>query len=149
WVPWLLLSALVLLCGEPHVRAFLDGGIKTSPNRLAGISSLSFEIPSLHAKIDRIPPVVPRPEAERAIFKFNWLSATGTGIFVAAILSALWLRVPPRRFVSIFAGTCYRMRWPLFTIACMLAIAYATRYSGMDATLGLAFTKTGVFYPFF
>src|SRR5438876_8658130 len=41
------------------------------------------------------------------------------------------------------------MRWPLFTIAAMLAIAYTTRYSGTDATLGLAFTKTGVLYPFF
>ena len=65
------------------------------------------------------------------------------GIFAAAVLSAAWLRVGPRRFVRIFAATCYRMRWPLFTIACMLALAYVTRYSGMDATLGLAFTHTG------
>src|SRR5262249_13627546 len=82
------------------------------------------------------------------IFEFNWLSATGSGILLAAILSAAWLRIAPGRFVRLFALTCHRMRWPLFTIACMLAIAFTTRYSGMDATLGLAFTRTGWIYPF-
>ena len=86
---------------------------------------------------------------EEAEFTFNWLSATGTGIFLAAVLSAVWLRIGPVRFLRIFGATCYRMRWPLVTIACMLAIAYVTRYSGMDATLGLAFTHTGWLYPFF
>src|SRR5207248_7183086 len=62
---------------------------------------------------------------------------------------ALWMGVPPGRFITTFGETAYRMRWPLFTIAAMLAIAYTTRYSGTDATLGLAFTRTGVLYPFF
>jgi lactate permease len=149
WIPWILLSLLVFLCGETHIRAWLDGGSRDSPNALAGITSLAFPIPGLHEKIDRVPPVVARIETEKALFKFNWLSATGTGIFVAAILSAMWLRISPARFVRIFVKTCYRMRWPLFTIACMLALAYVTRYSGMDATLGLAFTRTGWLYPFF
>jgi len=149
WMPWILLSALVFLCGVPRVRTLLDGGAQSSPNALAGITSLSLEVPWLHGKIARVPPVVPRIEVERAVFKLNWLSATGTGIFVAAILSALWLRVPPGQFVRIFGRTCHRMRWPLFTIACMLALAYVTRYSGMDGTLGLAFTRTGWLYPFF
>src|SRR5262245_59480308 len=77
------------------------------------------------------------------------MSAAGTGIFAAAVLSAVWLGIAPARFVRIFVRTCYRMRWPLFTIACMLALAFVTRFSGMDATLGLAFTRTGVLYPFF
>jgi lactate permease len=149
WIPWLLLSVLVFLCGEPHVRRLLDGGTQSAPNALAGITSLSLEVPRLNGKIARVPPVVPKVEVERAIFKLNWLSATGTGIFVAAILSALWLRVSPGQFVRIFGRTCQRMRWPLFTIACMLALAYVTRYSGMDGTLGLAFTRTGRLYPFF
>src|SRR5581483_11080712 len=88
-----------------------------------------------------------KPEAAK--FAFNWLSATGTAIFVAAVLSAAWLRVGPGCFLRIFGATCYRMRWPLCTIACMLALADVTRYSGMDATLGLAFTRTGWLYPFF
>ncbi len=149
WIPWILLSLLVFLCGETHIRAWLDGGPKNAPNALAGITSLAFPVPGLHDKIDRVPPVVAKIETEKAVFKLNWLSATGTGIFVAAILSAMWLRISPGRFARILAKTCYRMRWPLFTIACMLALAYVTRYSGMDATLGLAFTRTGWLYPFF
>src|SRR4029077_312293 len=70
-------------------------------------------------------------------------------ILVAAMLSAVWMRVPPRLFILTFFETIHRMRWPLFTIAVMLAIAYTTRFSGTDATLGLAFTRTGVLYPFF
>jgi lactate permease len=157
WVPWALLSVLVFLCGEPHVRTWLDGGGSQTPNALAGISTVVYPVPGLHKAIRRVPPVVPEPtegerkepEKEKAIFKLNWLSATGTGIFIAAVLSALWLGVPPIRFGRIFLDTCYRMRWPLFTIACMLALAYVTRYSGMDATLGLAFTRTGWLFPFF
>jgi lactate permease len=149
WVPWALLSLLVFLCGEPHIRLWLEGGSRQSPNALAGITSLSFQVPGLHEQISRDFPVVTNREPEKAVFKFNWLSATGSGIFAAAALSALWLRIAPGRFVALFLRTCYRMRWPLFTIACMLGLAYVTRYSGMDATLGLAFTRTGWLYPFF
>jgi lactate permease len=149
WAPWALLSLFVFLCGEPHIRTWLDGGSKNSPNTLAGISSLVFPVPGLHEKIDRVPPVVPAREPEKAIYRFNWLSATGSAIFAAAMLSAVWLRVSPSRFLRVFVVTCGRMRWPLFTIACMLSLAYVTRYSGMDATLGLAFTSTGWLYPFF
>jgi lactate permease len=144
WVPWLLLSLLVFVVGLKPV--------KTEINR---ISDLKFEIPGLHQRIRRAPPVVPAPEEGRptvpegAEFTFNWLSATGTAIFAAAVLSAAWLGVGPGRFLRVFAATCYRMRWPLVTIACMLALAYVTRYSGMDATLGLAFTRTGRLYPLF
>jgi lactate permease len=149
WVPWALLSVLVFLCGVPQVRAVLDGGTKMSPNALSGITSLAVAVPNVDGQIDRVPPVVPRTEPEKAILKFNWLSATGTAIFIAAILSAIWLRIPPGPFIRIFLRSVYRMRWPLFTIACMLALAYVTRYSGMDGTLGLAFTRTGRLYPFF
>jgi lactate permease len=138
WVPWLFLSLFVFLAGIPQIRDWLNG-----------ISILEIEVEGLHNRVSRAFPVVPRPTPEEAIFKLNWLSATGTAIFVSAILTAFWLRIPPQRFLHIFGKTCYRMRWPLFTIACMLALAYVTRYSGVDATLGLAFTHTGWIYPFF
>lgn len=138
WIPWVLLSLLVFLCGVPDVKKWLNE-----------VSSFQFEIAGLHTRIQRAPPVVPVIKAEDAVYKLNWLSASGTAIFVAALLSAAWLQIAPLRVVSIFLQTCRRMREPLFTIACMLALAYATRYSGMDATLGLAFTKTGWLYPFF
>lgn len=138
WVPWVLLSTFVFLAGLKPVRARIDE-----------ISAVTITVDRLHQKVHRVPPVVAVEHAEKAKFTFNWLSTTGTAIFLAAILSAAWLRIPPASFLAIFGRTCYRMRWPLFTIACMLALAYVTRYSGMDATLGLAFTRTGFLYPFF
>src|SRR5262249_282591 len=131
WVPWVLLTLFVFLWGLPQVKSVLDR------------TALSVAVPGLHQCVCRPATVAETREPEKAEFSFNWLSATGTGIFLAALVSSWWLAVSPARFLRIFVLTCYRMRWPLFTIACMLAIAFTTRYSGMDATLGLAFTKTG------
>src|SRR5262249_32938488 len=131
WVPWALLTAFVFCWGLPPVKHALNS------------VTLEPEVPGLHKRVARTAPVVegePEAHREKATYAFNWLSATGTGIFLAALASACWLRVPPRRVLRIGAVTCYRLRWPLFTIACMLAIAFTTRYSGMDATLGIAFT---------
>src|SRR5207248_7908724 len=100
--------------------------------------SVKVQVPALHERITRTVPVVETPQPEKAVFDFNWLSATGTGIFLAALLSAAWLRLSPGRTAHIFGRTLWRLRWPLVTIACMLGIAYTTRFSGMDATLGLA-----------
>jgi lactate permease len=156
WLPWALLTLFVFLWGLPQVRDILGNPATTRKTLLASEESIlatptvvNIKVPALHRQVARTPPVVAKPEDEAAIFDFAWLSATGTGIFLAALVSALWLGVAPARFGSIFGRTCWRMRWPLFTIACMLAIAFVTRYSGMDATLGLAFTKTGRAYPLF
>jgi lactate permease len=135
WIPWLLLSIIVFLWGLREMIGL-------------AATDVIFEMPGLHKQIIR-DPVVARTGLEEAKYGFVWLSATGTGIFVAAVLSAAWLRVGPGRFVRLFVSTCRRMAWPLFTIACMLAIAFVTKYSGMDATLGLAFTHTGWLYPVF
>src|SRR5207342_3016876 len=54
-----------------------------------------------------------------------------------------------RQLLRIYAQTLWRVRFSLFTIAAMLALGYVTKYSGTDATLGLALAKTGVAYPFF
>jgi lactate permease len=97
-----------------------------------------------------VPPGADRAaRAEPAKFNFNWLSTTGTGIFLAAILTAFWLRIGPAEFFRQFLETLYRVRWALATIASMLALAFTTKYGGADATLGLAFTRTGWFYPLF
>jgi lactate permease len=114
-----------------------------------GQASLKVPVPGLHEAVTRAAPVVKAPESEKAVYELAWLSAPGTGIFLAAVASAWWLGVSPRRFLTIFGQTVYGLRWPLFTIACMLAIAFTTRYSGIDATLGIAFTRTGWIYPLF
>jgi lactate permease len=169
WVPWVLLSICVFVWGVPQVRTFLDGGLtgtalahreKTAaerplawwerPNALAGWSAPQWEVPQLHQRVRRDVSVVRGTDKpEDAFFKFNWLSGTGTGILLAALLSAAWMGLPPARVLATFRRTLTQMRWPLLTIAAMLAIALVTRYSGTDVTLGLAFTHTGVLYPFF
>jgi lactate permease len=83
------------------------------------------------------------------VFSLNWVSATGTAILLAALATAAFLRVAPRQFLSVAFMTLRRMRASLLTIMLMLALGFVTRYGGTDATLGLAFTKTGVLYPFF
>jgi lactate permease len=139
WVPWVLLSVFVFVWGVPQVKTLL------------GAATVKINVPALHQQIQRGPEVVSSRERqpEPAVYDFNWLSATGTGIFLAAVASAFWLRVRPVQFLATFVRTCVRMRWPLITIAAMMAIAFVTRYSGMDASLGLAFTHTGWVYPLF
>ena len=169
WFPWIILSVCVFLWGLPQIRTFLDGGTTPPspaanasvtvgsqpwyerPNFLAGSTDLKWRVPSLHNQVllPELSSQAGEPKPKPAEFRFNWLSGTGTGILFAAILSAFWMRIPPYHFGRAFIHTLYRLRWPLFTIACMLAIAYTTQYSGADVTLGLAFTRTGVLYPFF
>jgi lactate permease len=157
WVPWVVLACFVFLWGWQDFKTGLGAltrddkkAFDAAPEQvLVRPTTLAVKTPGLHKQVQRGEEVDPARGREAAIFEFNWLSATGSGIFLAALLSAVWMRVPPARVVHIFLATCHRMRWPLFTIACMLAIAFTTRLSGMDATLGLAFTKTGAIYPLF
>jgi lactate permease len=137
WMPWVLLTLFVFAWGLPPVKAALN---TLSPR---------WEVPGLHHAILRTAPVVPQPTPEEARYDLNWLSATGSGILLAAVASALWLRIPPGRFVRTWLRTVHRMRWPLVTIAAMLGIAFTTRYTGMDVTMGLAMTRTGAVYPLF
>jgi lactate permease len=137
WMPWLVLAMMVFLWGWPAWKTMLNGGTAERPNALAGISKLSLHVPYLDGVVYRTSPVVKVPpgsdraaEAEPAIYEFNWLSATGTSLFLAAVLAAVWLRIGPRAFVAQFAETLWRVRWALATIACMLALAFVTKYSG-------------------
>ncbi len=137
WVPWLLLTLFVFLWGLPPVKAVL------------GHAGVKIPVPGLHRAVARTPPVVPEVTIEDAVYDCNVLGTTGTGIFLAAVLSAWWLRVSPADFLRTGLVTLRQLAGPLVTIACMLALAFVTRYSGMDATLGLAFTRTGACYPLF
>lgn len=156
WTPWLLLSLMVLLWGWPAVKTWLDGDAPSSPRALTTCAKATFSVPRLDRRVYRAAPVVELPAGavraaapERAEYELKWLSATGTGIFLAAIFTGCWLGVPPATFLATLLDTLRRMRWALLTIACMLAVAFVTKYSGSDATLGLAFTRTGSWYPLF
>ena len=138
WFPWALLSVCVFVWGLQDVKSFFDEH-----------TTVKFAVPGLDQQVQRNIEVAVDAKPEVAEYKINWLSATGTSIFTAAVLSAVWMGVAPVVFGRVLLRTFVQMRYALLTIALMLAIAYVTRYSGMDATLGLAFTKTGVLYPFF
>ena len=138
WMPWGILSVFVFAWGTPTFKAFLDG-----------IFIQKFPVAMLHNIVQKVPPVVAKVTPEAATFNFNILSAAGTGILFASILSGLLLGYSPAGLVRMFGRTLYLLRYSLMTIACMLALGYVTRYSGSDATMGLALAKTGWFYPLF
>jgi lactate permease len=143
WLPFAILSIFVLLWGLPSVKAAM--GRATTP----GFKTGGWEVPYLHKAVYRAQPVVAKPTAENAKFDFNWLTATGTGCFLAALLSGVILGLKPKKMAEIFGHTLYRMRFAIIAMTFMLGLGYVTRYSGMDAVLGLAFTRTGWFFPFF
>lgn len=138
WTPWVVLSVCVFLWGTPQVRASLDG-----------LWAAKVPVTGLNEMVQKVPPVVAEPHIESAVYNFNLLSATGTGILIAAILSGLFLGYSPAGLVAMYARTLYLVRFSLITISCMLAIGFVTRYSGTDATLGLALANTGWLYPLF
>jgi lactate permease len=138
WMPWIILSTLVFLWGLPQFKTLLNN-----------ISVFNIPVPYLDKAIFRMPPVVPAPRAEEAVFALNWLSATGTGLLVAAVVSGLLLGLSPATLLKIFGRTLHRVRFSLLTIAAMLALGFTSRYGGLDATMGLAFASTGVLFPFF
>ncbi|HLB54239.1 MAG TPA: L-lactate permease [Gemmatimonadales bacterium] len=138
WIPWILLTVLVFLWGLPQVKDVLNA-----------LASLKIAVPGLHEMVERVPPVVATPAAEPATFTLNWLSATGSGILLAALLTALVLRYGLRELGATWLRTVRLVRVSLLTIALMMGLGFITRYAGLDGTLGLAFAHTGVLYPFF
>jgi lactate permease len=138
WLPWLVLSLVVFAWGLPRFSTWMDA--KTT---------IKIPITGLHNVVLRVPPVVAAPTPEPAIFNLNWLSATGTGILLAALLAGLLMGLGPAQLARALVHTVHKIRFTLVTIAAMMALGYVTRYCGLDATLGLAFARTGPLYPFF
>jgi lactate permease len=158
WTPWALLILCCALWGSPAFKKTLNDslGAVTFKTTLLGSNfsgSLSlpvWDMPSLHDKVQRMPPVVSvKAKPEGARLTINWLSTAGTGVFVAALLSGLALRLSAAQWKEAFVRTIRRMKIPVLVIAQVLGLGFLTRYSGTDAVLGLAFTSAGVMYPFF
>jgi len=158
WTPWAILILCCALWGMPAWKTTLNNAFQSvtinttvlgSP--LTGSLSLPvWDMPALHNRVQRTPPVVkPDAKPEAARFTINWLSAAGTGVFVAALLSGLVLRLTRRQWRESIGLTARRMKIPVIVIGQVLGLGFLTRYSGTDAVLGLAFTGAGVLYPFF
>jgi lactate permease len=139
WVPWGILTILILIWGVPQFQTAMDK-----------VFARDFNMPSLDSLVRRMPPVdVPNAAPIKAVFKLHILSATGTGIFLASIIIGWVIGYSPRDWFKIYFETFCRIRLSLLTIAAMLALGNVTRYSGTDGTLGLALAHSGSFYPFF
>ncbi len=160
WIPWILLSVMLFVWGLPQAKDFLNGdcSVTTATGQVRahhGATKLDLPVPHLHNTVLRAYPVVPQPTTdkptapEKAVFTFNWLSATGSCILLSAVLAGLVMGFGLREMARTYWETVVRVRFSLVTIAAMLALGYVTKYSGTDATLGLALAKTGPLYPFF
>lgn len=147
WMPYILMSVFLLLTG--FVRQMEGRG----PVKIGDIqTNYMIAIPTLHRQVSRDERLIEpgkKSEAEKAEFNFAWLTAPGTAVFIAALVSMAMLRMNGGQIRRVFQRTVYQMKIPIPTIACMLGLSYITRYAGMDATLGVAFAATGLAYPFF
>src|ERR1700759_1989936 len=137
-LPWIIVCIVMLIWG--------NGAFKTWAN---GISTWNYPVPELHNMINKVPPVAAKPTPEGAVFGFTYLSFTGTGMLIAAIISGFLMGFSPAQLIAEYGRTIKVCAYSLITISAMLAIGTLTRLSGIDATLGLAFAGAGVLYPFF
>jgi lactate permease len=137
-LPWIVVCIVMLVWG--------NGSFKTWAN---SIFTWNYPVPELHNMINKVPPVAAKPTPEGAVFGFTYLSFTGTGMLIAAIISSFLMGFSPAKMIAEYGRTIKLCAISLITISAMLAIGTLTRLSGVDATLGLAFAATGVLYPFF
>ena len=137
-LPWIIVCVILLVWGTNWFKGLVNPW-----------ATWNYPVPELHNLINKMPPVVARPTPEGAVFAFTWLTYTGSGMLIAAIISGLLMGFSPARLITSYARTIKVCAYSLITISAMLAIGTLTRLSGIDATLGLAFAGAGVLYPFF
>nr|WP_092068817.1 lactate permease LctP family transporter [Dendrosporobacter quercicolus]NSL47238.1 lactate permease LctP family transporter [Dendrosporobacter quercicolus DSM 1736]SDL81770.1 lactate permease [Dendrosporobacter quercicolus] len=137
WSPFIVLTVMVILWGIKPIALALDA------------ATIKWFVPGLDKVVMQVAPIAKQPTAMAALYKINWLSAAGTALFIASVISAAILGVGPGRFVAIFAKTFTQLKKPLITIPCVLGLAYIMNYSGMTASMGLFLAGTGKFFPFF
>ncbi|MFJ2484941.1 L-lactate permease [Pseudomonas sp. NPDC087639] len=163
WMPWIILTVFVFAWGTQGFKNMFDTRPAIDPVTQSAkldpqgkplreanpIFAPAITFTNLHLQIEKVPPVVAAPKAEEAVYKFTWLTSTGSGILLAAIVGGLLMGYSIPQLIKQYLRTLWVVRFSLITIAAMLALGFLTRYSGLDATMGLAFAATGIFYPMF
>lgn len=163
WMPWIILTVFVFAWGTQGFKNMFDTRPAMDPQTHSAkldpqgkpmseanpIFAPALTFTTLHLQVEKVPPVVPQPKPEEAIYKFTWFTSTGSGILLAAIFGGLLMGYSIPQLISQYLRTLWVVRYSLTTIAAMLALGFITRYSGLDATMGLAFAATGIFYPMF
>ena len=137
-LPWIIVCVILLVWGTGWFKSLVNP-----------IFTWNYAVAGLHNLVQKVPPVVAKPTAEGAVFAFTYLSFTGSGMLIAAIISGFVMGFSPAKLVVEYGRTIKVCAYSLITISAMLAIGTLTRFSGIDATLGLAFAGAGVLYPFF
>ncbi|URM25489.1 L-lactate permease [Pseudomonas frederiksbergensis] len=163
WMPWIILTVFVFAWGTQSFKNLFDTRPAIDPQTSSAkldprgkpmreanpIFAPTLTFTTIHQQIEKVPPVVPVAKTEDAVYKFNWFTSTGSGILLAAILGGLLMGYSIPQLLHHYLRTLWVVRYSLITIVAMLALGFLTRYSGLDATMGLAFAATGIFYPMF
>ncbi|MBS3020029.1 L-lactate permease [Comamonas sp. PE63] len=143
WSPFIILTAMVTIWSlKPFKALFASGGA------LSG-TVFSIPVPMLHNLVQKMAPVVATPTPYGAVYSFNWLSATGTAILIAAVLAILLLRLKPAVAVRTLGETFRELALPIYSIGMVLAFAFIANYSGLSTTLAMALAHTGKAFAFF
>jgi lactate permease len=152
WSPFIIIVAIFLLSQIEPIKGTIRG-IESAINFPGATPNEQGKIavswPGLDGQVIRQPPAVAQAGPYPAKYQTDWLSAAGTLILIADIISLFVLRVGPGRAVRIYGRTLNQLKWAILTIAAILGLAYLFNYSGLTYTLGLAFAATGVLFPFF
>ncbi|MFK3772105.1 lactate permease LctP family transporter [Pseudomonas sp. NPDC089406] len=143
WSPFLILTVLVTIWTlKPFKAAFAPGGAMYN-------FVFNFAIPHLDQLVIKTAPIVTAPTAMPAVFKLDPISATGTAIFLSALISMAVLKINFKTGLTTFKETFWELRWPILSIGMVLAFAFVTNYSGMSSTMALVLAGTGAAFPFF
>ncbi|MGS7250546.1 lactate permease LctP family transporter [Pseudomonas anuradhapurensis] len=143
WSPFLILTVLVTIWTlKPFKAAFAAGGSMYN-------FVFNFAIPHLDQLVIKAAPIVAAPTAMPAVFKLDPISATGTAIFLSALISMAVLKINFKTGLTTFKETFWELRWPILSIGMVLAFAFVTNYSGMSSTMALVLAGTGAAFPFF
>lgn len=138
WSPFVILTVMVTIWGTPSFKTFILDKLHLV---------LKFSWPGLDGMIYKAAPIVAKPAVYEAIFKWDFLSAGGTAILIAAIISTIILGIKPSTAVKVFGDTLKQLMYPVINISAVLGFAYLANYSGLSYTLGLFFASTGAFFP--
>lgn len=149
WMPFVILTAMVSLWSIKPFKDLFVKGKNGQPDGALVDMVMSINVPYLHNSVQKLPPVVTKITDYAAIYKFDWFSATGTAIMLAAIISIVMLKMRPKQALSTFGETINELRTPIYSIGMVLAFAFIANYSGLSATLALALAHTGKAFTFF
>lgn len=143
WSPFIILTIFVMVWSvAPFKKLFAKGGALEN-------WVLGFDVSFLNNVIVKTAPIVASDTKISAIYKFDWFSATGTAIILAAILSTFVLKMKPYRAIATFGMTLKELAVPIYSIGIVLAFAFIANYSGLSSTLALALSHTGKSFTFF